>query len=252
MSASCFSIRIVYAKAIEDSTINSYRKEFFMKRIKLFTFAMFVVMTGSAIGSEQNMVCKDGVCSYDPNKHTIKPQQEASVKSQTVVIELTGENFESFVKNSTKPVIVDFYATWCQPCTAIKPLFAELAKEEQNMVFAAIDGDKNRTIAAQCGVRAFPSFVIFKNGVQWGKIEGGMPKDQLITEFKKIVDLNQPMTASQAEILMGLLMAISGRDLEAIKKSIASGVDLNGTVETPQGTLSAMSVAIITRNRRDY
>lgn len=128
----------------------------------------------------------------------------------------------------------------------MKPIFSELANEEQGYVFAAIEGDKNPAITAQYGVNAFPSFVVFKKGVQWGKIVGGKTKNEFLSEFKKIVGIEKPMNAFEAERLLELLTAISQSNLDQIKKTIALGVDINGILETPQGNFSPLSLAIMT------
>lgn len=217
-----------------------------MERSRTYKFLTLILMTGSMIYANEKPQCKDGVCPYQPSKknHEVKP--EDAVVNHNAVIEVTVENFESVVKNSTKPVVVDFYATWCQPCKIMKPIFTELAQEEKEWTFVAIDGDKYSALTASCGVKAFPTFVVFKNGAQWGKIEGGRSKEQFMPEFKKIIASEQPFALSQADVIMELLTAISIEDVNAIKKSIAGGVDLNGTLETLQGNLSALSVAILT------
>jgi thioredoxin 1 len=213
-----------------------------MKRIKLFVTGLCILITHLSINADQN--CKNGACAFDPHKTVVSKQEEKS-QQNAAVIELTSENFESVTKKSTKPVIVDFYAIWCQPCKLMKPFFAELAETQKDYIFASIEGDKYPTITAQCNVSAFPSFVIFKDGVQWGKIEGGRSKEDLLTAIKKIVASPEPEKASQTELLMQLLMAINERNVEAIKKSIANGVGINETFETPLGSISPLSVAVI-------
>ena len=164
-----------------------------MKRTTLFSLMLAVFMIETARATETNTACKNGVCPYIP-KQSSMPASETI--NNAAVIELSSANFESIIKNDEKPVIVDFYATWCQPCKAMKPIFDALAHEEKDFVFAALDGDKNSSITVQCGVKAFPSFVIFKNGVQCGKIEGGRSKEQFMAEVKKIVALNSPSKVS--------------------------------------------------------
>ena len=199
--------------------------------------------------AQEKMACKDGVCSIEGYKNTpLVTQEEEKVAAQTsAVVEITAENFETIIKNGTKPVIIDFYATWCQPCKFIRPIFDELAQEEKNWIFAAVDIDKNPAIMQNCGVQAVPTFVIFKNGIQWGMITGGLPKEQLMQEFKKIVTMEQPVVRSQSqqERMLELLMAINQRNMDAIKKCIAAGIDLNGTLETPQGNFCSLTIAIM-------
>lgn len=216
-----------------------------MKKIIANAIITLMLTAGSINLAHQNGTCKDGVCYIEQQKPAATSEEKKVTKQETAVIEITAENFETVVKNAKKPVVIDFYATWCQPCKAIKPVFAELAQETKDWVFAAVDIDKNPTIMSACGVQAVPSFVLFKNDIQWGMLQGALPKEQLISEFKKIIALDQPVPRSQSDRMLELLMAISQRNLDAIKKSIAAGVDVNGTLETPQGNLCALNIAIL-------
>lgn len=215
-----------------------------MKIAQAYALITLVLMISTNIYSQDGMVCKDGVCTFNPKTTVTEINQEPKAEFNEI-IELTQENFDAVINNKDKTVIVDFYASWCQPCKFMKPIFEELARQETGYIFAAIDGDKNRALSSRTGVNAFPTFVVFKGGVQWGKIEGGRPKDQLMAEFKRIDAQPQPTGASQADRLMELLMAISERNVEAVKKSLATGVDLNQTLETPQGSLAPLTIAVI-------
>lgn len=206
-----------------------------------------ILMGGLMSFAEEKMVCKDGICIIEEHKNTpvgIQEEKKATAQESSV-IEITTENFDIIVKNGKKPVVVDFYATWCQPCTYIKPIFAELAQEEKNWIFAAVDIDKSPMIMQNCGVQVIPTFVVFKNGIQWGMVKGGLSKEQLIEEFKKIMVMDSPVVRSQSDRVLELFMAINQRNLDAVKKLIAAGTDLNLTLETPQGNFSSLNIAII-------
>jgi thioredoxin 1 len=221
-----------------------------MKRITAYAIMSLIVMGGSMNCAEEKMVCKDGICSIEGNKNTAVVTEGKKVTTQenaiNAVVEITAENFDAVIKKAQKPVIVDFYATWCQPCKSIKPIFAELAQQEKDWIFAAVDIDKNPTIMANCGVQVVPTFVIFKNGVQWGMIKGGLPKDQLMAEFKKAITIHQPVVLAQPNRTLELLIAVSQRNVDAVKKCVADGIDVNGIFEAPQGNMSALSVAVLT------
>ncbi|MEW4923795.1 thioredoxin [Algibacter sp. 2305UL17-15] len=93
-------------------------------------------------------------------------------------------NFKDII-NDAKPILVDFYATWCGPCKAQSPIISELAKEVQDSVrIIKIDIDKNPQIAEQYQVRGVPTLVLFKNGAMVWRQSGVQSKQQL----QKIID----------------------------------------------------------------
>jgi thioredoxin 1 len=89
------------------------------------------------------------------------------------------ETFNEII-NGDKPVLVDFFATWCGPCKAMSPIVESIGKELQGTVrVLKIDVDKNQAIASQYQVQAVPTFIIFKKGKLVWRNAGGTDKATL-------------------------------------------------------------------------
>lgn len=93
------------------------------------------------------------------------------------VITVTSENFESEVLNSEKPVLVDFWATWCGPCMRQAPIVEELSQE--GYAVGKVDVDQEQGLAQQYGIMSIPTMLIFKGGKEVNRIVGLTPKDKL-------------------------------------------------------------------------
>jgi thioredoxin 1 len=83
---------------------------------------------------------------------------------------LNKDSFDKFIKSGN--VVVDFFAEWCGPCKMIAPQFEELSTKYLNIRFCKVDVDTCSDIAGSCGVQAMPTFILFKDGVECGRIIG--------------------------------------------------------------------------------
>lgn len=72
--------------------------------------------------------------------------------------------------------MIDCFATWCGPCKAIAPKVAELSKNYENVKFYQIDVDQLSDVAAELGIRAMPTFILFKNGEKLTDVVGANPQ----------------------------------------------------------------------------
>ncbi|KAA2217400.1 thioredoxin [Maribacter flavus] len=89
-------------------------------------------------------------------------------------------NFSELIKGD-KPVLVDFYATWCGPCQLMHPILDDVKKEVgENASILKIDVDKNQELAAKYQVRGVPTLMIFKDGEQLFRQSGVLQKKELV------------------------------------------------------------------------
>lgn len=94
---------------------------------------------------------------------------------------VTDETFEEKVVGADKPVLVDFWAPWCQPCLRLAPVVEELAETYKDKVnFFKMDVENNQTIPAKFGIQSIPTLILFKqDNVLATKIGGDASKAQL-------------------------------------------------------------------------
>ena len=98
---------------------------------------------------------------------------------------LSDSDFSPVIKKGI--TIVDFWASWCSPCTMLSPIFEDLSNEYKKITFAKVDTEEYPEIASHYEVMSIPCLIIFNNGKEAGRIIGFMPKDSLKQQLDSIL-----------------------------------------------------------------
>ena len=96
------------------------------------------------------------------------------------ILKITKENFEAEVLNSDKPVLLDFFATWCGPCRMVGPILEEIAQENESIKVCKIDVDQDPELAMRFKVTSIPLLVVMQDGKVVNQALGAKPKDQIL------------------------------------------------------------------------
>ena len=95
-------------------------------------------------------------------------------------ININKNNFSSEVLHSDRPVLLDFWASWCGPCRMVGPLVEEIADERADIKVGKVNVDEQPELAAQFGVMSIPTLVVMQNGEIVNKAVGARPKQQIL------------------------------------------------------------------------
>jgi thioredoxin 1 len=103
-------------------------------------------------------------------------------------VTVTDSSFATDVLGSDKPVLVDFWATWCGPCRMVAPVLEEIAGEHEEITIAKLDVDANPTVARDYQVLSIPTLILFKGGEPVKQIVGAKPKAALLADLADYLD----------------------------------------------------------------
>ena len=96
------------------------------------------------------------------------------------VITITKDNVKSEVLESDKPVLLDFWATWCGPCRMVSPIVDEISEERSDIKVGKINVDEQMELAQQFRIVSIPTLVVMKDGQIANKAVGAMPKEDIL------------------------------------------------------------------------
>ena len=101
------------------------------------------------------------------------------------MIELTNKNFKEFLL-SDKPVMVDFWATWCPPCKALTPILEQISKDMPDIAIGKVNIEEAVDLADRYKVSAIPTLVFFKNGEEVKRLLGLQSEDAIKEQFENM------------------------------------------------------------------
>ncbi len=104
---------------------------------------------------------------------------------------VTTDTFTAEVLEADRPVLVDFWATWCPPCRVMSPILADMAAERDDIKIVSVDVDSEQELAVKYGVLGMPTFTLFSNGAPIANLVGARPRKRLESELREAL-VQQP------------------------------------------------------------
>jgi thioredoxin 1 len=100
--------------------------------------------------------------------------------SSGLILSLGEDDFDEQIQHGERPILVDFWASWCQPCKVIAPSLEQLAVEmSDRIVVAKVDVDQSGELANRFGIRSIPTLAVFKGGKMVDQLIGAVPKERI-------------------------------------------------------------------------
>ena len=96
------------------------------------------------------------------------------------VLHINKDNFHKEVLNSEKPVLLDFFASWCGPCRMVGPILDEIAEEREDIKVCKVDIDEQPELASRYRIMSVPTLMVLKNGQVMEQSIGAKPKHQIL------------------------------------------------------------------------
>ncbi len=113
------------------------------------------------------------------DRSKVLEQEKNSTINKNEIIEVIEENFDEEVLNSDKKVLIDFYATWCEPCKQLSPIIDIVSSEIEDVKFVRIDVDKNKELSYKYQIQYMPTLIVIENGNEINRSVGLINKDSI-------------------------------------------------------------------------
>ena len=169
------------------------------------------------------------------------------------IIDVTRENYAEVMKASFEvPVLIDFWASWCQPCQALMPVLAKLAEEYQGkFLLGKLNTEEQQEIAAQFGIRSIPNVKLFRNGQPVDEFMGALP-ERAVREFldrhvaresdASVQQARERLAAGDADAAIALLSAAREADPDnpRVAVALAGAQATAGDVAAAEATLDGL------------
>ncbi len=101
------------------------------------------------------------------------------------VMQVSRETFDEQVRNAAKPVLLDFWASWCGPCRMVSPLVDEISEERDDILVGKVNVDEEPELAQMFNIMSIPTLLVFKNGEISASAVGAMPKEDILALLDK-------------------------------------------------------------------
>jgi putative thioredoxin len=172
------------------------------------------------------------------------------------IIDITRENFAQVMEASFKvPVLVDFWASWCQPCQVLMPVLAKLAEEyEGKFLLGKLNTEEQQEIAAQFGIRSIPNVKLFRDGQPVDEFLGALP-EKAVREFldrhvaresdASVQQAREQLAAGNADSAIALLNEAREADPDnpRVSLALAEAQAATGDVAAAEATLASLPVS---------
>ncbi len=127
------------------------------------------------------------------------------MSESTHIVEVTTDNYQQIVIDGSfqVPVLVDFWASWCQPCKILMPMLTKLADEYQGkFILAKVNTEQHQELAAQFGIRGIPTVKLFNNGEPVDEFAGALPEEQIRRFLDQHIPRDSDNTVAQAQQIL--------------------------------------------------